>query len=175
MCTSFCWRTRMALCPGGIEVDMATTNCNVHSLSPVCAFCCISFPITVCPHLLSSLLCLRCNEGRKCPLRNGLTKKAFWNHTKIWVSLFGLKRKKSYWSGSITVLLFHMLCIFPKMSDSFADCQDFIQLQEQEFFRLKLQHALDLKVELIKYREGLRLIHHIHSLYMCVNICPRLV
>ncbi|XP_071402350.1 coiled-coil domain-containing protein 158-like [Centroberyx affinis] len=32
-----------------------------------------------------------------------------------------------------------------KMSESFADCQDFIQLQEQEFFRLKLQHALDLK------------------------------
>ncbi|XP_041793804.1 coiled-coil domain-containing protein 158-like isoform X2 [Chelmon rostratus] len=35
--------------------------------------------------------------------------------------------------------------ILHKMSDSFADCQDFIQLQEQEFFRLKLQHALDLK------------------------------
>ncbi|XP_041643766.1 coiled-coil domain-containing protein 158-like [Cheilinus undulatus] len=32
-----------------------------------------------------------------------------------------------------------------KMSESFADCQDFIQLQEQEFFRLKLKHALDLK------------------------------
>uniref|UniRef100_A0A667Y1P5 Coiled-coil domain containing 158 n=2 Tax=Myripristis murdjan TaxID=586833 RepID=A0A667Y1P5_9TELE len=32
-----------------------------------------------------------------------------------------------------------------KMTESFADCQDFIQLQEQEFFRLKLQHALDLK------------------------------
>ncbi|XP_026177301.1 coiled-coil domain-containing protein 158 isoform X3 [Mastacembelus armatus] len=32
-----------------------------------------------------------------------------------------------------------------KMSASFADCQDFIQLQEQEFFRLKLHHALDLK------------------------------
>ncbi|TKS78437.1 Coiled-coil domain-containing protein 158 [Collichthys lucidus] len=35
--------------------------------------------------------------------------------------------------------------ILHKMSESFADCQDFIQLQEQEFFRLKLQHALDLK------------------------------
>ncbi|XP_026199052.1 coiled-coil domain-containing protein 158 isoform X2 [Anabas testudineus] len=35
--------------------------------------------------------------------------------------------------------------ILHKMSESFADCQDFIQLQEQEFFRLKLQHTLDLK------------------------------
>ncbi|XP_035864945.1 coiled-coil domain-containing protein 158-like isoform X5 [Sander lucioperca] len=35
--------------------------------------------------------------------------------------------------------------ILHKMSESFADCQDFIQLQEQDFFRLKLQHALDLK------------------------------
>ncbi|XP_078107394.1 uncharacterized protein LOC144518527 isoform X3 [Sander vitreus] len=35
--------------------------------------------------------------------------------------------------------------ILHKMSESFADCQDFIQLQEQNFFRLKLQHALDLK------------------------------
>nr|XP_020444041.1 coiled-coil domain-containing protein 158 isoform X2 [Monopterus albus] len=35
--------------------------------------------------------------------------------------------------------------ILHKMSESFADCQDFIQLQEQEFFQLKLQHALDLK------------------------------
>uniref|UniRef100_A0A4W6EGD4 Coiled-coil domain containing 158 n=1 Tax=Lates calcarifer TaxID=8187 RepID=A0A4W6EGD4_LATCA len=35
--------------------------------------------------------------------------------------------------------------ILHKMSESFADCQDFIQLQEQEFYRLKLQHALDLK------------------------------
>ncbi|KAM6964832.1 coiled-coil domain-containing protein 158-like [Aplochiton taeniatus] len=32
-----------------------------------------------------------------------------------------------------------------KMSESFADCQDFIQLQEQETARLKLEHALDLK------------------------------
>ncbi|XP_035864953.1 coiled-coil domain-containing protein 158-like isoform X8 [Sander lucioperca] len=37
--------------------------------------------------------------------------------------------------------------ILHKMSESFADCQDFIQLQEQDFFRLKLQHALDLKQE----------------------------
>ncbi|XP_034726694.1 coiled-coil domain-containing protein 158-like isoform X3 [Etheostoma cragini] len=35
--------------------------------------------------------------------------------------------------------------ILHKMSESFADCQDFIQLQERDFFRLKLQHALDLK------------------------------
>nr|XP_043882591.1 coiled-coil domain-containing protein 158-like isoform X2 [Solea senegalensis] len=35
--------------------------------------------------------------------------------------------------------------ILQKISESFADCQDFIQLQEQEFYRLKLQHALDLK------------------------------
>uniref|UniRef100_A0A673X8Y3 Coiled-coil domain-containing protein 158-like n=1 Tax=Salmo trutta TaxID=8032 RepID=A0A673X8Y3_SALTR len=32
-----------------------------------------------------------------------------------------------------------------KMSESFVHCQDFIQLQEQEFVRLKLQHALDVK------------------------------
>ncbi|XP_045889785.1 coiled-coil domain-containing protein 158-like isoform X4 [Micropterus dolomieu] len=35
--------------------------------------------------------------------------------------------------------------ILHKMSEKFTDCQDFIQLQEQDFFRLKLQHALDLK------------------------------
>ncbi|XP_018946118.1 coiled-coil domain-containing protein 158 isoform X3 [Cyprinus carpio] len=32
-----------------------------------------------------------------------------------------------------------------KMSDSFAECQEFIQKQEQELMRLKLQHALDIK------------------------------
>nr|XP_055056764.1 coiled-coil domain-containing protein 158-like isoform X2 [Misgurnus anguillicaudatus] len=32
-----------------------------------------------------------------------------------------------------------------KISDSFAECQDFIQKQEQDIMRLKLQHALDLK------------------------------
>uniref|UniRef100_A0A673WWB2 Coiled-coil domain-containing protein 158-like n=1 Tax=Salmo trutta TaxID=8032 RepID=A0A673WWB2_SALTR len=32
-----------------------------------------------------------------------------------------------------------------KMSGSIIDCQDFIQLQEQAFVRLKLQHALDVK------------------------------
>ncbi|XP_051551992.1 coiled-coil domain-containing protein 158-like [Myxocyprinus asiaticus] len=32
-----------------------------------------------------------------------------------------------------------------KMSDSFAECQNFIQKQEQELMRLKLQHALDMK------------------------------
>ncbi|XP_016108281.1 coiled-coil domain-containing protein 158-like isoform X4 [Sinocyclocheilus grahami] len=32
-----------------------------------------------------------------------------------------------------------------KMSDSFAECQDFIHKQEQELMRLKLQHALDIK------------------------------
>nr|XP_040051134.1 coiled-coil domain-containing protein 158-like isoform X3 [Gasterosteus aculeatus aculeatus] len=35
--------------------------------------------------------------------------------------------------------------ILHKMSESFADCKDFLQLKEQDFFRLKLQHALDLK------------------------------
>ncbi|XP_033974163.1 coiled-coil domain-containing protein 158-like isoform X1 [Trematomus bernacchii] len=35
--------------------------------------------------------------------------------------------------------------ILNKLSESFADCQDFIQLQEQDYFRLKLRHALDLK------------------------------
>ncbi|XP_043094510.1 coiled-coil domain-containing protein 158-like isoform X3 [Puntigrus tetrazona] len=32
-----------------------------------------------------------------------------------------------------------------KMSDSFAECQEFIQKQEQDLMKLKLQHALDLK------------------------------
>ena len=51
------------------------------------------------------------------------------------------------------VLFFHELYFFPQMSESFADCQDFIQLQEQDFYRLKLQHALDLKVALVAYKE----------------------
>ncbi|KAM7415781.1 hypothetical protein PAMA_018038 [Pampus argenteus] len=38
-----------------------------------------------------------------------------------------------------------MEAILHKMSERFTDCQDFIQLQEQDFFRLKLKHALDLK------------------------------
>ncbi|XP_029960354.1 coiled-coil domain-containing protein 158-like isoform X3 [Salarias fasciatus] len=32
-----------------------------------------------------------------------------------------------------------------QMSESFVNCEDFIQLREQEFYRLKLQHALYLK------------------------------
>ncbi|XP_010875519.2 coiled-coil domain-containing protein 158 isoform X1 [Esox lucius] len=32
-----------------------------------------------------------------------------------------------------------------KMSESFVNCQDVIQMHEQEFVRLKLQHALDIK------------------------------
>lgn len=36
------------------------------------------------------------------------------------------------------------------MSGSIIDCQDFIQLQEQAFVRLKLQHALDVKVQFSK-------------------------
>ncbi|XP_049619155.1 coiled-coil domain-containing protein 158 isoform X3 [Syngnathus scovelli] len=35
--------------------------------------------------------------------------------------------------------------ILHKMTESFANCQEFIQLKEQEFFRLKLKHILDLK------------------------------
>nr|XP_057926524.1 coiled-coil domain-containing protein 158-like isoform X3 [Doryrhamphus excisus] len=35
--------------------------------------------------------------------------------------------------------------ILHKMTESFANCQDFMQLKEQEFFRLKLEHLLDLK------------------------------
>lgn len=34
-----------------------------------------------------------------------------------------------------------------QMSNSLAECQDFIQKQEQELMRLKLHHALDLKVK----------------------------
>ncbi|XP_040010721.1 coiled-coil domain-containing protein 158-like isoform X2 [Xiphias gladius] len=50
--------------------------------------------------------------------------------------------------------------ILHKMSESFADCQDFIQLQEQEFYRLKLQHALDLKE------------FHGQNLHTAVNVPP---
>ncbi|XP_075960751.1 uncharacterized protein LOC142964350 isoform X1 [Anarhichas minor] len=50
--------------------------------------------------------------------------------------------------------------ILHKMSESFADCQDFIQLKEQDFFRLKLRHALDLK-EL----QG-------HNLRTALNVAP---
>ncbi|XP_077378423.1 uncharacterized protein LOC144019317 isoform X3 [Festucalex cinctus] len=35
--------------------------------------------------------------------------------------------------------------ILHKMTEGFANCQEFIQLKEQEFFRLKLKHVLDLK------------------------------
>uniref|UniRef100_A0A096LWK7 Coiled-coil domain containing 158 n=1 Tax=Poecilia formosa TaxID=48698 RepID=A0A096LWK7_POEFO len=35
--------------------------------------------------------------------------------------------------------------MFLKMCESLANCQDFLQLREQEHFRLKLQHALNLK------------------------------
>lgn len=55
---------------------------------------------------------------------------------------------------SPVLCLCHLLCVLSKMSESFADCQDFIQLREQEFYRLKLQHALDLKVELHTNRES---------------------
>ncbi|XP_029999492.1 coiled-coil domain-containing protein 158-like isoform X3 [Sphaeramia orbicularis] len=35
--------------------------------------------------------------------------------------------------------------ILHQLSESFASCQDFIQMQEQAFYRLKLKHTLDLK------------------------------
>lgn len=71
------------------------------------------------------------------------------------LSLYILVKKESYQSliclfVSIPMLLFRTLAVLTKMSEGFADCQDFIQLKEQEFFSLKLKHALDLKVELIK-------------------------
>ncbi|XP_029367197.1 coiled-coil domain-containing protein 158-like isoform X2 [Echeneis naucrates] len=47
-------------------------------------------------------------------------------------------KKLRHWIGQLEAILH-------KMTENFADCQDFIQLQEQEFYRLKLQHALDLK------------------------------
>lgn len=37
-----------------------------------------------------------------------------------------------------------------QMSESFAECQDFIQKQEQEFMRLKLHHTLDIKVKYLQ-------------------------
>ncbi|XP_008304332.1 coiled-coil domain-containing protein 158 [Stegastes partitus] len=55
--------------------------------------------------------------------------------------LEALRSKDQHLRGQIGELE----AILHKMSESFANCQDFIQLQEQEFFRLKLQHALDLK------------------------------
>lgn len=71
----------------------------------------------------------------------------------------------------ITLLFFPILCIFHKMSESFTDCQEFIQLQDQQFYRLKLQHALDLKVGLcffIRRNEG-KFFHHIWQ-HVCEKI-----
>ncbi|XP_056275159.1 coiled-coil domain-containing protein 158-like isoform X2 [Pseudoliparis swirei] len=42
------------------------------------------------------------------------------------------------WIGQLETILH-------TMTESFADCQEFFQLKEQDFLRLKLQHALDLK------------------------------
>lgn len=36
-----------------------------------------------------------------------------------------------------------------QMSDSFAECQEYIQKLQQEIMRLKLQHTLELKVCLV--------------------------
>nr|XP_019954864.1 PREDICTED: coiled-coil domain-containing protein 158 isoform X2 [Paralichthys olivaceus] len=59
--------------------------------------------------------------------------------------------------------------ILHKISESFADCKDFIQLQEQQFYRLKLQHALDLKVELITCKEEELQGQNLHS---TLNLSP---
>ncbi|KTG05796.1 hypothetical protein cypCar_00017017 [Cyprinus carpio] len=46
----------------------------------------------------------------------------------------------------MTDIVNHNIIIYNvQMSDSFAECQEFIQKQEQELMRLKLQHALDIK------------------------------
>ncbi|XP_016119377.1 coiled-coil domain-containing protein 158-like [Sinocyclocheilus grahami] len=46
----------------------------------------------------------------------------------------------------MTNIVNHNIIIYNvQMSDSFAECQEFIQKQEQELMRLKLQHALDIK------------------------------
>lgn len=68
-------------------------------------------------------------------------------------SVFCLWKHGNYNEGAVAscqprVCLRSSFCFFPKLSESFADCQDFLELQDQEFYRLKLQHALDLKVEL---------------------------
>ncbi|KAM3868432.1 coiled-coil domain-containing protein 158-like [Diretmus argenteus] len=57
------------------------------------------------------------------------------------MELEDLRSKEKQQKGRVSELE----AVLHKMSESFANCQDFIQLQEQEFVRLKLQHALDLK------------------------------
>ncbi|XP_029618260.1 coiled-coil domain-containing protein 158 isoform X3 [Salmo trutta] len=51
-----------------------------------------------------------------------------------------LREKVAKLEATLHKVVWHYL-----MSGSIIDCQDFIQLQEQAFVRLKLQHALDVK------------------------------
>ncbi len=52
----------------------------------------------------------------------------------------------------ITNIVNHNIILYNvQMSDSFAECQEFIQKQEQKLMRLKLQHVLDLKVQICTF------------------------
>lgn len=52
----------------------------------------------------------------------------------------------------ITNIVNHNIIIYNiQMSDSFAECQEFIQKQEQKLMRLKLQHVLDIKVKMYTF------------------------
>lgn len=48
-----------------------------------------------------------------------------------------------------------------QMSDSFAECQEFIQKQEQELMRLKLQHALEIKVKMYTFTVVVIILYHL--------------
>lgn len=93
----------------------------------------------------------------------------YTTHFRIWSRWFGKKKKfrthlffleilpsntwhensfwRPYWKPQYRVYIpwLFMLHVF-QMSDSFAECQDYIQNQQQEIMRLKLQHTLELKV-----------------------------
>ncbi len=52
----------------------------------------------------------------------------------------------------ITNIVNHNIILYnAQMSDSFAECQEFIQKQEQKLMRLKLQHVLDIKVQICTF------------------------
>ncbi len=52
----------------------------------------------------------------------------------------------------ITNIVNHNIILYNvQMSDSFAECQEFIQKQEQKLMRLKLQHVLDIKVQICTF------------------------
>lgn len=74
----------------------------------------------------------------------------------------------------ITYIVNHNIKIYyVQMSDSFAECQEFIQKQEQELMRLKLQHALDIKVKMFTFTVVVIILYHLLvKLYYSLMLSP---